>query len=1076
MKTDNRTSRLSSGALSLAAVIVTTLLAVAVSVYSVSHGRFTVFQNLFYFPIIIACIYYLKRGFVFSVGLAFFYFVLIAAHTADFILIREALIRVALFILVAGVVTFIALRRRQTEEKLKTSNDFTEGILNSISDPLFVMDPANFTIIEANDAFRNDYGQEVIGKRCYELTHQKSTPCTPPDDPCPLVATLKTGKPSCAEHIHYSGDGIKRFSEISVSPIRNKRGKIQQIVHIDRDVTEHKKAQEALRESEEKYRNLVEKSSDWVWAVDQEGRYTYSSPKVWDILGYQPEELIGKTPFDLMPPEEVSKVAGIFSGYIAARKPFSGLVNINLHKDGRRMSLETSAEPIFDVAGAFTGYRGIDRDITERKQAEEVLRASEERYRIIMETVNLGISLIDINHKIIMTNKFFAELFKKPAADFVGKYCFMEFEKRKAICPHCPAVLSMASGKPAQVETEGVRDNGSRFNVLLRTAPTFASDGTVNGFVEVVEDITESKQARERLSKEMALKSFLIDLYKKAPALADVELYDYVLEHVVGFTDSTIGFFHLVSDNQKNIVMTAWSTEALKNCTASSATHYPIDQAGNWVDCVRLKQAVIYNDFPRSPNQKGLPAGHSPLRRFMSVPVVEGDKVRFIFGAGNKTEEYTADDAVLTQLVANDLQRIIVQRRTEEALSRSEMYFRALIENSADIITILDTDGTIRYESPSVKRTLGYEPSELIGRNVFEFVHPDDLPAVSDVFGNVIQKPGDIISTELRFRYNDGSWRVLESVGQNMLENEVVKGIVFNSRDITEYNDDSWRILESVGQNMLENGAVKGIVMNSRDITERKKIQAELQKKNLELAQAYEELSRKQAMIIEKEKMASIGMLAAGIAHEIKNPLAIILQGIEYLQTAITDNSPMVEVVARLNRAILRADKIVKGLIGYSRQDQLSLSAQDIPALIDESLVLMENELRKKNLQVIKQYAPDLPEVAVDGNQIKQAFINVLLNGIEAMPRNGAFTLAVRKIQDGKDGNILQISFKDTGPGIPADRIHKIFDPFYTSKGVSNTGLGLYISRGIIDKHKGVIHAESENEQGANIIIELPIQ
>jgi diguanylate cyclase (GGDEF)-like protein/PAS domain S-box-containing protein len=132
-------------------------------------------------------------------------------------------------------------------------------------------------------------------------------------------------------------------------------------------------------------------------------------------------------------------------------------------------------------------------------EAREVLRESEERYRIIMESVNLGISLIDVNHKIIMTNRFFAELFKKSAADFVGKYCFREFEKREAICPHCPGVLSMASGKPSEVETEGVRDDGSRFSVLLRTVPKFASDGTVNGFIEVIEDVTERKRSVEKI-------------------------------------------------------------------------------------------------------------------------------------------------------------------------------------------------------------------------------------------------------------------------------------------------------------------------------------------------------------------------------------------------------------------------------------------------------------------------------------------------------------------------------------------------------------------------------------------------
>ena len=181
---------------------------------------------------------------------------------------------------------------------------------------------------------------------------------------------------------------------------------------------------------------------------------------------------------------------------------------------------------------------------------------------------------------------------------------------------------------------------------------------------------TESKRAEIRLSKDVALKNFLLELYAKAPALADSELYDYVLEQVVRISDSTIGFFHLVSDDQKTVFLTTWNSEALKNCTASYATHYPIDQAGNWVDCVRFRQPIVYNDFPNSPNQKGLPKGHAPVQRFMSVPVLEGDKVKIIFGVGNKSEDYDENDIVMIQVVANELQRIIGQRQAEAERER----------------------------------------------------------------------------------------------------------------------------------------------------------------------------------------------------------------------------------------------------------------------------------------------------------------------------------------------------------------------------------------------------------------------
>ncbi|MGD0278564.1 MAG: PAS domain S-box protein [Smithella sp.] len=298
-------------------------------------------------------------------------------------------------------------------------------------------------------------------------------------------------------------------------------------------------------------------------------------------------------------------------------------------------------------------------------------------------------------------------------------------------------------------------------------------------------NIARRKNAEKFLSKEVSLKDFLLDLNVKAAGFTDKELYHYVLDHVVRISDSTIGFFHLVSDDQKNIILTTWNNETLKTCKASYETHYPIESAGNWVDCVRFRRVVVYNDYAGSPNQKGYPDGHVPIKRFMSVPVIEGDKVRIIFGVGNKAEVYDDHDVLLIQLLANDLQRIIGLRHAQEALKHREAYFRSLIEKSSDMITILDADGIIRYESASVKRILGYEPSELIGRSVFDFAYPDDLNEIRATFGRAITKKGNPLPGIQRYLHKDGSWRYLESVDQNFLDDKEIKGLVVNSHDVT---------------------------------------------------------------------------------------------------------------------------------------------------------------------------------------------------------------------------------------------------------------------------------------------------
>lgn len=143
--------------------------------------------------------------------------------------------------------------------------------------------------------------------------------------------------------------------------------------------------------SEARYRHLVESSNDWVWEVDAEATYTFVGPQCREILGYEPEELLGKKPFDLMPAEEARRVAEVFGAIAGARKPFRALQNINSHKSGRPVILESNGVPILDELGTFLGYRGMDRDITERTRMEQELRKSEERLRLALEANSEGV-------------------------------------------------------------------------------------------------------------------------------------------------------------------------------------------------------------------------------------------------------------------------------------------------------------------------------------------------------------------------------------------------------------------------------------------------------------------------------------------------------------------------------------------------------------------------------------------------------------------------------------------------------------------------------------------------------------
>jgi len=175
----------------------------------------------------------------------------------------------------------------------------------------------------------------------------------------------------------FKKDGSKVMLEIEESPFKDEKGEVVGIIGAARDVTDRKQAEEKLRTSEERFRALTENTTDWIWEVDQTLVYTYCSPKVKDLLGYEPLEVIGKTPFYFMPEHESRRISEMAYSTMSSHTPFSSLENINIHKDGRQVILETSGIPIFDTNGNFSGYRGIDRDITERKKTEEILKEKE---------------------------------------------------------------------------------------------------------------------------------------------------------------------------------------------------------------------------------------------------------------------------------------------------------------------------------------------------------------------------------------------------------------------------------------------------------------------------------------------------------------------------------------------------------------------------------------------------------------------------------------------------------------------------------------------------------------------------
>jgi len=258
--------------------------------------------------------------------------------------------------------------RKQMEEELRESEERFRLLFENAKDAIIHADPGTGLITGCNRA-----AETLLERERGQIIGQPQAALHPPQKAQHYAEMFK-------RHIEEEG-----FAEDEAEVI-TKSGRIRSVLitaslasvrgkpiiqGVFRDITDRKRAEEALAENEKRLRNLVETTSDWIWEVDENAAYTYASPKIRDILGYEPEEVLGKTPFDLMPPEEAKRVASIFGPLIALQEPLDSLENTNRHKDGHLVILETSGVPILDDQGNLRGYRGIDRDITERKKAEE---------------------------------------------------------------------------------------------------------------------------------------------------------------------------------------------------------------------------------------------------------------------------------------------------------------------------------------------------------------------------------------------------------------------------------------------------------------------------------------------------------------------------------------------------------------------------------------------------------------------------------------------------------------------------------------------------------------------------------
>ena len=264
----------------------------------------------------------------------------------------------------------------------------------------------------------------------------------------------------------------------------------------------------------------------------------------------------------------------------------------------------------------------------------------------------------------------------------------------------------------------------------------------------------------------------------------------------------------------------------------------------------------------------------------------------------------------------------------------------------------------------------------------------------------------------------------------------------------------------------IENARVVESLEEARDKIA--KWSEELEQKVIERTQ---ELETTQSQLVQSEKLASIGQLASGVAHEINNPIGVILGFAQVMVRRIDEDDPVFKPLQSIEREALRCKAIVHNLLDFARRTTPSLQPLDTNRVLETTIELLAHQLAGHGTVIIKGYDPNLPSIMGDAIQLQQVFTNIIMNAHQAMPDGGELRITTRKL-----GNEIHVLFADTGNGIPSEDLKHIFDPFFTTKEVGQgTGLGLSVSYGIVRNHNGTIEVESRQKVGTIFVVRLPI-
>ncbi|MCZ7402802.1 MAG: PAS domain S-box protein [Candidatus Methanoperedens sp.] len=894
-------------------------------------------------------------------------------------------------------------------------------------------EPYDFIYLDVNEAFERLTGlKNVVGKKVTEVI-----PGIKESNPELFKIYGKVALTGQPERFETYLESIGIWFLISVYGVQK-----EHFVAVFDNITERKQAEEALRDSESKYRKLHESMMDGFVFVDMEGKIKEYNRSYQNILGYGSEELTSLNYEDITPKKWHSFEQKILETQILQNGYSEVYEKEYCKKDGTIFPVELRTFLIKNEKGENIGMWAIVRDITERKKAEEQIIQQREFLNSIFESLTHPFYVIDANdYSILMANSA-ARLGKLTESSKCHALTHM-LDKPCSGEHICPLEEVKITKKPATVEHIHYDKDGNARNVEVHGFPILDKKGNVIKMIEYSLDITKRKRAEEELRKvNRAYRTLSQCNQTLIRATNEPELLYEICKRIVeagGYPLAWIGIAE--EDEEKTIRLVAQAGYDEVSPETPGMTWADNERGrGHIGTAIRTGKASVVKNIETDPNYA--PWLDEAIKRSynsaIALPLVANGKPFGVLNICAKEQDaFDSEEITLLNELAGDIAYGIMSLRTRDEHKRAEnrlLFQGQIIENiSEGVYLIRADDGIIVYANPKFEKMFGYEKDELIGKPVSVVNAPTE------------KSPEETAKEISKVLDNNGEW----------------------SGEVQNIKKDGTKFWCSAHVSTFERSEYGKVWISIHtDITERKKAE-EIRIENLRLESA------------DKAKSEFL----ANMSHELRTPLNASIGFSELLKMGLTGElsdkqKHYVDNILTSNQFLLT---LINDILDLSRIEagkiELVPDKMSVPEIIKETLSLIKEKAMKHKVLLKTEFDPELEFIEADKQRFKQILFNLLSNAVKfSKDEGGTLTITAKK-----EGEMAQISVSDTGIGIKEENIGRLFHKFeQLEKGISEkyggTGLGLDITKHLVELHGGRIWVESRYGEGSTFTFLLPIE